>query len=121
MRKFKRQIKRKKVAHELAVTEKTYVDNLESLKKNFLDPLLAVVDQPGRQVLSRDSIRKIFSDVLPVILSYNMQFYFVLQTRTDRWHEDQIIGDIFIEMVRVVRDTVLMEFRWITSKCIQTM
>ena len=57
-----------------------------------------MIDTP-KMIITRESIRKIFSDVLEVILGYNVQFLEKLQERILNWTELSLVSDIFVEMV----------------------
>jgi hypothetical protein len=63
------------------------------------EKLLSVVDSP-KMVISRESIRRLFSDVLEVIASFNAQLLDQLKLRLDNWSDSQTMGDVFLELVK---------------------
>eukprot|EP01103_Thecamoeba_quadrilineata_P012941 TRINITY_DN3461_c0_g6_i1.p1 TRINITY_DN3461_c0_g6~~TRINITY_DN3461_c0_g6_i1.p1 ORF type:complete len:798 (-),score=113.89 TRINITY_DN3461_c0_g6_i1:61-2454(-) len=90
-------IQRDYVAREILATERIYVNNLMTLKKTFMDPLMQSV-QTGNPIITLDQIKTIFS-CLEVIIGYNEQLLLELEARIeDRWSHHQCLGDIFIRL-----------------------
>ena len=64
------------------------------------DKLLSLVDTP-KMVISRESVRRLFSDVLEVITSFNTQLLDQLKNRLVNWSDTQMMGDVFLELVKL--------------------
>lgn len=65
----------------------------------FYQPLKQAIldDQP---IVKELVLKEIFSPTLQVIINYNMRFLSQLEPRVKNWSPSQMIGDVFLEVVK---------------------
>lgn len=83
------------VAQEILSTERVYVEHLEFLVKEVLQPLRLSIDTSNPPVLTEVEIRAIFSET-ESILNYNRLLLVQLEERVAKWSVSQRLGDIFL-------------------------
>lgn len=93
---------RDRIVKELYTTEKDYVANLSTLVEHCYQP---VTKGKYRTVFSESERKMIYGNV-EIILRMNLKFFQDLTQRLEVWHDQQTIGDIFIQMVRPLPPTM---------------
>jgi len=90
---------RKNIINEIISTEVTYVESLITCCEVFIHPLLK------NMLISHEEAHIIFSNLDYKIVKIHQKFLDMLEIRAETWkvhepkHEDQMIGDICLEMV----------------------
>eukprot|EP00111_Clytia_hemisphaerica_P007124 TCONS_00020705-protein len=82
---------RRHVLQNLLDTEKSYVNNMESMLTMFYHPL----KRPDNNIIEPTLVDEIFYQI-PELLDNHKHFYEDITARIDDWSDSQIIGDIFI-------------------------
>src|SRR4051812_33709994 len=91
---------RTRVVREILSSEHIYVSNLRVLIEVFLQPLRRAVES-GKGIIPPEDIKSIFSN-LEDIYAYNANFLEKLDARVSNWSVESLIGDIFLDMVRML-------------------
>ncbi|CAG5115124.1 unnamed protein product, partial [Candidula unifasciata] len=82
------QIKRRLVIESIISSERSYLDSLERLVKDYEKTLLEFIPQP------KSHVRRVFSKMREIIGHHKM-FQIELSERVKLWDEEEKIGDIF--------------------------
>ena len=98
--------KRQHIAHELFMTEKTYVTMLTNLRELFTDPMLADaearVPKIGKicRLTSEDKLTSmsVFLSSVRQIQTLNAQVFQELHERINGWTDDRTLGDVFCKL-----------------------
>jgi len=86
---------RTKVATEILTSEQNYLEQIDTLKELFMDPLRQSLLTP-RPIITTDKIGLIFSNI-NFIRAINGELYAKLEQRLNNWSPAQNLGDIFVE------------------------
>eukprot|EP01105_Mastigella_eilhardi_P006677 TRINITY_DN1821_c0_g1_i1.p1 TRINITY_DN1821_c0_g1~~TRINITY_DN1821_c0_g1_i1.p1 ORF type:complete len:1100 (+),score=212.35 TRINITY_DN1821_c0_g1_i1:105-3302(+) len=96
-RKISQQIARDKarncVAQELLSTERTYVENLQTLNTVFVDPVRSRLPEELAHILSN----------LGVIQQYSLFLLTELEKRMTTWSKSQRLGDVFVKFASFLK------------------
>lgn len=101
-------LKRARPVRELYTTEKTYVEILDAVVNHFLLPMT------NEKVADPSQIRTIFSNV-QIIFMLNSTLLSDMEERIKIWDSEQIIGDIFIQIVRFCYDLISFNSLYISN------
>jgi len=97
-RTYKPHIFRAKVAREIYTSEVSYADKLEKLLTVFFIKLQAEL---GKNIdMPQADYDKIFANI-GNILNTSKLLSFKLKKKVDRWHLEQTIGDVFIDLEQI--------------------
>ena len=77
-------------------TEKSYVNSLEQLEKNYIKPLKVLASTPNNAILSQDQLGGIFSNLQQIIV-LNNKFLVDLEERLGKWSENPCLGDVVLQ------------------------
>jgi len=89
--------KRRKIVNEVLSTENYYVLCLEVMVRRYFDPLLELAETEVMPQRTKAEIHSIFSNI-EQILPINKHLLEAVRQRVDNWHENQLLGDIFLKM-----------------------
>ena len=89
--------KRTKIAVEILVTERSYVDSLNTMVNKYMNPMhsLALTRKP---VIKTDQVYEIFTNVEEII-SYHTMLLEGLERRVSKFDGNTCLGEFFISMV----------------------
>ncbi|KAJ3260401.1 hypothetical protein HK103_000543 [Boothiomyces macroporosus] len=91
------QPKRRRIMNEILDTEIRYVSDLQFLKTQYYEPLLALVGTP-EEIIPKKAIMDIFGHH-ESILAVNRELSNQLQKRIELWNRgNDLIGDIFVSL-----------------------
>eukprot|EP01102_Stenamoeba_stenopodia_P017514 TRINITY_DN6291_c0_g1_i3.p1 TRINITY_DN6291_c0_g1~~TRINITY_DN6291_c0_g1_i3.p1 ORF type:complete len:784 (+),score=250.28 TRINITY_DN6291_c0_g1_i3:93-2444(+) len=106
---------REKIIREILSTEKSYVENLNTLITVYFTPLDEAAKTPKTVIISTDEVKSIFSAVLLIIRNFNTKMYAELENRIDKsksWGPNGCVGDILLKNIN-------QEFLKIYTKYVQ--
>ena len=90
--------KRMKIAVELLVTERSYVDSLNTLVNKYMNPMAALA-LARRPIIKKSQVAEIFANVEEII-NYHTMLLEGVERRVSKWDEKTCLGEFFISMVR---------------------
>lgn len=96
-----RQTRRKNIAVELLVTERTYVEGLSMLVKKYMNPMQAA-SQAKKPVITPEQVKVIFS-IAETLSSYHTMLLEGLERRITQWSNETCIGEYIVSMVDFLR------------------
>eukprot|EP01134_Creolimax_fragrantissima_P007519 CFRG7519T1 len=97
---YKKIVRRGYAVHELLDTEVSYVRLLRMIQLWYIKPLTAAANKSQEYlapVITLDEIDKIFSNAQDLYY-YHRDLLLSMQERFDKWHHEQLLGDIFLPM-----------------------
>ncbi|XP_004347833.1 hypothetical protein CAOG_04008 [Capsaspora owczarzaki ATCC 30864] len=97
----KRRARRMYIVQEILSTEQSYVQGLAVVQEVFLNPLKASAVS-AKPLLSENDIKKIFAN-FETILTLNTKFLNDFKKRIDNWTNEQVVGDVFLEVANFFR------------------
>lgn len=87
---------RDQITQEIVDTETTYVNSLETVITQYLNPLAALAGNPETCVVTKDQIVTLFSNIA-TLYNFNQQFRIDLaERRNNNWATKDCIGDLFV-------------------------
>eukprot|EP01105_Mastigella_eilhardi_P018961 TRINITY_DN4436_c0_g1_i2.p1 TRINITY_DN4436_c0_g1~~TRINITY_DN4436_c0_g1_i2.p1 ORF type:complete len:1333 (+),score=393.10 TRINITY_DN4436_c0_g1_i2:58-4056(+) len=93
--------KRTYIAQEILSTEKSYVDGLNILIRNYVKPLSTACGT-SNQIVSREDVKSLFSNI-EIITNFNTVLLEGLTARLSTWSENTLLGDIFVHLAAFLR------------------
>eukprot|EP01104_Vermistella_antarctica_P021062 TRINITY_DN92_c0_g2_i1.p1 TRINITY_DN92_c0_g2~~TRINITY_DN92_c0_g2_i1.p1 ORF type:complete len:337 (-),score=117.74 TRINITY_DN92_c0_g2_i1:91-1101(-) len=90
-----------RIAVELLVTERSYVDSLNMMCKKYMEPMLAHA-QSKKPLITTEQIKSVFS-ITETLYTYHSMLLEGLERRIRDWSEESMIGDYFLSMSDFLR------------------
>lgn len=103
--------KRDNIANEFLTTEQSYLKSLTLMNEVYRLPMIEAAKK-GELTIDEDKIHEVFSKNFTDILKVNFVLLQGLHERLSKWHPQQVLGDLLLDMMPFLKMYTLYTGGW---------